>query len=673
MWRTRLPEQSYQKDDFRVFENVRIPTSDRGVELAADLYLPLTERPVPALVTLHNARRDLIGGMSVRRYFRYFAARGYASMLVDSRGTGASDGTCHPVFDPREMEDGASIVEWVAEQDWCTGNVGMWGISTGGATALGTASLRPPALKAIIPVMGLLDIEKDLVHPRGIRGGMGFTGRICLHDLLFKLLPPVRAGGIDEDRQRWIDRMNSFIPWVVEEWERKPGGPTWRCREIDPSQIEAPTFCVAGWRDHVCDAMFRAYREITAPKKLLVGPWLHAFPETSPVEPVDLAPLACDWWDQWLHDQQAPETTQEFPATVYVQGRKRWVESRAWPPDAGRKVTLVAEQTGRLIHDEDSEGGGSDVSRLAKDPAWVKYRTDPTVGALSGLWTQPITRIGYPLDQHDDDCRSLMFTSEPLAQPLLIAGRPLIRLQVGAATTAGQVVVKLADVDPDGRSIVICVGASRLDVPEKRSHEVTFELDPTCYEIADGHRLRLVLSDSDFPRLWPNASLGIVQIGVLEVMANELDSASSRQCLSNTSSITLPIADENLLPVVVSRPEASHSHSRPRKEFRPPTWSIARDHCADTVSVTVHQEEGGVYRSGDDKLVELERLHVASVARGEPASARMTTTGACRVETEMGDRVEVTGSIDIGLNDLVVDGEVRINGRSVVKKSWFAS
>src|SRR5438309_6685973 len=150
----------------RVVRNVLIPLSD-GVCLAGALFLPGGPGSVPGLVSYSPYHKDDLIGALFDHPNRYFAARGYVSVLVDLRGLGNSEGAAWDVGDPREATDGAEIVEWAAKQPWCDGNVGMWGMSYGGITSFKTAAGGPPHLKAIVPMSGGLDHYQELVYPVG--------------------------------------------------------------------------------------------------------------------------------------------------------------------------------------------------------------------------------------------------------------------------------------------------------------------------------------------------------------------------------------------------------------------------------------------------------------------------------------------------------------------------
>jgi uncharacterized protein len=654
--------------DVQVIRNIRIPTHTDGVTLAADLYLPHTEHPVPALVTQHYGRRVM--GL---RCFKYFAARGYASLVVDCRGVGESDGLPRPPLDPAEAEDGVAMVEWAAGQPWSTGRVGMWGLSYGAALALLTASRRPSPLKAIVPIMGFTSAERDLVHPGGLRGGMGFVSFSCLEEMLNDLLPPLRGHDLDERRQRWKAKLDRFEPWIVDAWRLAPGDPQWCSRDVDVTRITAATFCVAGWRDLFCDAMLRAYELIRAPKKLIVGPWLHELPERSPVEPVDSMALVCAWWDRWL-SATADDTRHEEPATIYVQGAgSRWVQSTTWPVDGKEQITLVATSDRFLARSVDDVAQG-DAAAPAPGVVPVGWATDPTVGALSGLWTLPISDIGYPLDQHDDDSRSLAFTSRPLPEPVMLLGRPTVVLALDRATVADRCVLKLTDVDEDGRSTVVTVGLVKLPRPQSHPgtdrYEVSVALNPTCYEIARGHRVRLVLSDADFPRLWP--SRASADFRVLTMQPRGGGDPIGPMVPAGVTSIVLPVGrPDDLYRAVPPAPvPVADRKSGPDRFTRRPVWRISRDHCRRAVSLEIAATESRLYTPDQEEILKRDFSATAVVVRGEPPAASVTASANFVIDTQDGDRLTIRAAVDIGDTGGEATGEIMVNGVTSYARKW---
>lgn len=652
-----------------IVRNMRIPIAGSDITLAADLYMPRCFEQVPALVTLHTARRDSMAGMSVRRYFRYFAERGFACLLVDSRGTGDSDGSCHLLLEPGEAEDGVTVVEWVAQQPWCTGRVGMWGLSIGATNSLATASRRPPHLKAIMPVMGLLDARQHMVRPSGSPSAMGFAGRICLHDILFQLLPPLSTDESGDLDARWRKRVERFDPWI-EDWLTSEHSGSWLERRTDPSKIEVPSFFVTGWRDYCADAMIHAYEAVRGPKKLLSGPWLHAFPEASPIERVNLSALAYEWWDRWLRAESPSDAVDEEPVTVYIQGRaSQWAAITAWPPVAHTELEFALTQChglAEVVPGSSRRGAGHVRPRAV---AVLDHVSDPTVGALAGLWTQPTSKIGYPLDQHEDDARSMTFTSDHLLESMTIAGSPTCTLALDQSSTATRCIAKMADVDLDDRSTVITTGLVNLDTfhssaeGSRKTVGVTFA--PTCYEIAKGHRLRVTLSESDFPRLWPAAGPNTLRIHVAQGSPRELVTIQG-PC---TTTVRMPVVSREALRETNVPLVEQHRIGTVRASFSEPAWTVTRDYCKDVVTVEVDQTEGGSYLEGAHQMLQLHRVLAATV-NGIDGSAQLSANGTCVVEGKSGEEIVVEAFIEARDDSYIAHGSVTVDGQHIASRNW---
>jgi putative CocE/NonD family hydrolase len=634
--------------------DVRIPSSVPGLTLGGDLYLPKTRARVPALVTLHTGRKDGLGGVAAGRYLRYFAERGYAVLYVDCFGIGTSEGTPRPILSPGEVADGVAVVEWAAGQPWCTGRVGMWGLSHGGMTTLAVAAQQPPHLKAIFPVMGWTDVERELVHPAGQRGGIGMFGHLSLYHIFCALMPPLRLADKAEYEGLWKERLDRFEPWFVDSWRHPPGDPVWAARRIRASRITAPALCVAGWRDLFCDGMIAAYQQINAPKRLLVGPWLHTFPDVAAVAPFPSATLACAWFDRWLRNAATPAYPKQ-PATFYLQGdNARWVAADSWPPRSKGDLVFVASSAGRLCR---SVPAGSQSAVTT-----VTGRGDQTVGAYSGLTKHPVDRFGYPLDQHDDDARSLSFTSTPLAEPLLVAGRPTVRLVLASGSSAGRCVVKVTDVDERDRSVLVTMGTVELtDNPQS----VQVRLDPTCYRFAAGHRIRLVLADSDIPRLWPDASPGRLGVRVIHWPRDHVVGPTRGRYAA--TALSLPVADPDALTDVVEPAPQRATVSGAATDDR---WEISRDHLGDEARVTVEKHDRVRFPGSEQDFLTMRTSVELEVRAQDPAAARMRASGEKNAVTADGDRVGVRARIDMGDKDAAVSAEILLNGNEVFAKEW---
>jgi putative CocE/NonD family hydrolase len=638
-----------QAGEVRVDREVRIPCGEAG-SLAATLYLPAGTGPFPALVTVVPYRKDGAAGVFYGPSLHWFAERGYAGLLVDFLGTGSSDGPQRPPFDPGEADDGVAAVEWAARQTWSSGKVGMWGHSYGAIMAMRTAARHPPHLAAIAPVMGALDPERDFVHPAGARGCLGSVASWGLQTLASQLLPPLSGYGTAADQARWQQRARDAEPWLLDLIRHGPGDPAWRSRVIDATAITVPSYCIAGWRDLFCDAAIRAYEQIDAPKKLLVGPWLHTMPEAAQHEPVDFRVLALRWWDQWLRGADNG-LAGEPPVTLYIQGAARpWHHFSTWPPSAADLRYATASDTA-LTQKERPGAPGQNAGQPPAAPAApviAQQRPDPTVGSLGGLWSMPSAGFGYPLDQHDDDLRAISCTSGPLAHDIVIAGRPSAAVRL-SGPAPGRLVARLADVDADGRSILISAGV--ISPPDAGALH-TVGLGPTAYRLRAGHRLRVVLGDADFPRLWPASSR---EAGMLAVESVEL----SLPVLTDGGGVPA----EPPPPPAIPAPAAAGAGGYLR-----PIWTITRDLVSDAVEVVLGAELRATVPAGVSYREE--RAVAARAGQDEPARVHGTQTVTAKLPT--GENIVVTAELHLSDAGGTVRAHVSAGAATLITRAWEA-
>ena len=599
-----------------VRRNVRVPTAADGVTLSADVFLPATDDPVPAVLTVWPYRKDTGIGEPV---LRWFAEQGYATVLVDARGTGSSDGEHRAPFDAGEADDAVDAIAWAAAQPWCDGNVGMWGHSYGAIMSLRAASRRPGALRAIVPFQCVADAGRELWHPDGARGGITLLSwgslTLCQH-----LLPPLTEFDEDEER-RWKQRLEVDTPWIVDLWRNGPDASVWRDRAIDLSAIDVPTLVIGGWRDLMCAGTVRAFEQITAPKRLVMGPWAHEMP----LGDAGFLTLLLRWWQRWLRG--IDNGVMDEPAvSLYVQGEQAgWRSDDSWPPAARPHVIATRFDAG-----DGSPAAGSVT------------RDDPTVGALSGSWW--LGHPGHALDQHDDDMRALPLTSEPLDDDVLVAGRPEVTIRPFAAesseASAERVVVRLADVDPDGRSTFVTSGTV-VGVP--LGEPIRVALVPTAYRFRAGHRVRVVVGDADFPRLWPVGRA--VPFGVRDV--------------------------EVVVPRIEEHPDRTGAEV-PDESVPPPMppgrrWSISRDPLQDDLEIVIGEFVSAPSPLGGH-VVDLHQSVRAAVRRDgtavmEAANDGIVRTGSLRT-------VDVAVSSAITADRLVVRATVAVDGDVALDRTW---
>ena len=261
-------------EDVQEIETAWIPMSD-GNRLAARIWLPACakERRVAAVMEYIPYRRRDLSRSRDEPMHRYFAEHGYASLRVDLRGSGDSDGLLEDEYTRQEWDDGVEAIAWIAAQRWCNGSVGMIGLSWGGFTALQIAALRPPALKAIVTVGSTDDRYRDDMH---------FTGGCLIDDqmewgtgfLCYLGLPPDPEVVGDAWRRMWLSRLDHLRPpvhrWLRHQWRDAYWKHGSVCERF--ADIEAAVYAVGGWADGYTNSVFRLMNGLSAPRRAPWGP-----------------------------------------------------------------------------------------------------------------------------------------------------------------------------------------------------------------------------------------------------------------------------------------------------------------------------------------------------------------------------------------------------------------
>lgn len=576
----------------RVVDPAWIPLSD-GTRLCARIWLPedAERRPVPAILEYLPYRKDDVTAADDARYHPYFAARGYAAIRVDIRGSGDSDGVLTDEYSRQEGDDAMELLAWIAEQPWCTGDVGMMGISWSGFNSLQIAARRPPQLKAIITACSSDDRYDNDVH---YYGGLPLGYYLMPWSsvmLAFNARPPDPAIVGDRWRELWLERLQSN-PHLIETWlAHQHRDEYWRGGSIceDYAAIECPVLAVGGWADAYVDAILRMLEHLRCPRRAIVGPWGHQFPMLGvPGPAIGFLQEAVRWWDRWL--KGADNGVMEEPVLrAWMQeparaGRDdlvrpgRWVAEEAWPraDAAAQEVRLELDPSGShggAIHEREQVVPRVDGPAFAAGDAGpglldgvlgigsVDHSSPQTVGVDAGAWCAYGNPGDLPLDQRADDGRSLTFDSAPLADRLELLGQPVVELAVSADQPAAFVMARLCDVAPDGASTVITRGAINLchrdgrDAPRAvvpgETMNVAFTLKAAGYALAPGHRLRLALSTSYWPWLWPSpapATITVQGSSALRLPARAPRPDADARVAFEAPEMAPPLAVEQLVP-----------------------------------------------------------------------------------------------------------------------------
>ncbi len=607
--------------EVEVLDPVFITLSD-GVRLAVRVWLPndAAQNPVPAILEyLPYRRRDGTADRDALTH-PYFAGHGYASVRVDMRGSGDSEGVMLGEYLKQEQDDALEIIDWIAAQPWCAGPVGMIGISWGGFNGLQIAARRPPALKAIVSICSTDDRYADDIH---CMGGCLLNDNAAWNSYMFSIntTPPDPTVVGNKWKEVWLDRLTGSGLWL-EDWlthQRRDGfykhGSV--CEKL--SDIEAAVYAVGGWADGYSNAVFRLLAGLEAPCKGLVGPWAHKYPHfAEPGPAIGFLQECLRWWDHWLKridtgimdEPQLRCWMQEpvRPRTYYKERPGRWVAEDAWPS------SRIVPRTFHL----NADGLGGTAG--AEQP--LRINSPLTVGMMAGQWCPHGVDPDQPGDQRNDAGGSLLFTSDPLPEALEILGAPAVSLDIASDKPVAMVAVCLNEVLPDGAATRVSYGL--LNLTHRNSHEHPEPLEPgkTCrieiqlndagHSFGAGNRIQVAISSVYWPIAWPSPEKVTLTITAAK------------------STLRLPVrppsdADAALRPF--DPPESAPSLDKTVHTEPAYAWTFERDMITDIV--TQHQwfDEGRItYNEHDGWTIASTHDEYLSVHPDDPASAKLDIT-----------------------------------------------
>ncbi|MBD3894472.1 CocE/NonD family hydrolase [Halomonas sp. ML-15] len=493
--------------------NLWIPLPD-GTRLAARLWRPAEGSPVPAIIECIPYRKRDATSIDDERTHPYFAGHGYAALRIDLRGSGESDGVLEDEYLPQEQDDIIAAIAWIAEQPWCSGEVGMMGISWGGFNSLQVASRQPPALKAIIAVGATVDRYHDDVHYKGgcvLNENFGWAAT----SLSFMSRPPDPALR-DDWREQWRHRLERQ-PFVAENWfAHQTRDAYWQHGSIceDYRRLKTPVLAVTGWADAYVNFVAELMQHATCPRLGIVGPWPHAYPHVAmPGPTIGFLQEALRWWDYWLKGRNTGIMDeplyrvycQQFsgadPDSLHTPGH--WLGEPSWP------TPKVADTTYPL-------GDGTLHATPPDDTTCppLTLRAPADNGRQCGEYIPHCSGPEIAGDQRQDDAHSLVFDSQPLSDTLTLLGRPRLAMRVSVDQPQANLIVRLCDVSPTGISQRISYGV--LNLCHRNSHsepqavpcdtplDVEVSLNQACHQLAPGHRLRVSVTTDYWPLVWPS-------------------------------------------------------------------------------------------------------------------------------------------------------------------------
>ncbi|WP_194927110.1 CocE/NonD family hydrolase [Catenulispora pinisilvae] len=496
-----------------IVETARVPMRD-GTVLTADVLRPDRGGPLPVLLSrtpygrAHSRQVEDVVGM---------ARAGWAVVVQDVRGRGESGGVFEPFH--QEIADGADTVRWCARQPWSDGKVAMFGASYRAATQWLAARAGPPGLVAISPS----------VSPAGFAEGWTFEGGVPVLGFTRAWALGLAASGSapDEKAARRAAELRDLPPEPIAEepwgeifpparnWGTSPKQKYWANIAGGGTAPPVAGFHVAGWHDVFCEgalAAFRAARHSGKPQRLVVGPWTHGDVGGRVAGELDQGVNAegarvglAEERLRWLRAALKPEAADlGVTVSVFEMGADRWLELPDWPPaetetEAGRRTlrlgadgVLSEVPQGTATAGLGPRTGPRTVAHDPHDPA-------PSLGGrLFGVWPRP-----GPADQAEVERRPdvLTYTSAPLAAELDVVGTVRARLRVRASTAVADVVLRLCDVYPDGRSYPVAEHGHRLFSAPDRDQDLALDVGSTAWRVRPGHRIRLCVAPASWPRL----------------------------------------------------------------------------------------------------------------------------------------------------------------------------
>jgi uncharacterized protein len=540
-----------------------VPTQMRdGTTLVADVYRPggeASDGEYPVLLTRQPYGKELPTATDYMNAIKA-AQHGYIVVIQDVRGRFGSEGEWNPSV--HEFEDGYDTVEWAASLPGSNGKVGMYGASYFGMTQWQAAIMKPPSLKSMAPGI----TWGNFLNGDQFRGGVRELGLwlywcegVLALDTFFRTyrkdrerlaqLLPVLVEKIDHIPEEYnilplkeLPDPGGVLPYMFGALEHGIASPIWEYLNIDGryENVEVPTFHIGCWYDVFLGETLRQYeamKQVAAgrgsmPPRLLLGPWTHATTFPSTVGDLDFGLAAsgqfldCEgdmtdyhlrWFDATLKDDEGA-LANESPVKVFVMGENRWRDYGEWPVPGSREEKWYLHAGGVLAREEPGEDPPDEYDYDPRDPV-------PTLG---GSLLMPDAYRAGPRDQRANQERTdvLVYTSEELAEDYTIIGSVYATLHAASSAPDTDFVARLVNVYPDGRAIGVTDGIIRASARESypapgviepkepssitpgEVYEYVLDMWATGITFESGHRIRVEVTSSSFPRWDRNLNTG---------------------------------------------------------------------------------------------------------------------------------------------------------------------
>ncbi len=546
----------------RIRMDVKVPMRD-GTLLSADVYMPPKDGPFPALLirTIYDKQAE-----RYVEWTRRFVEAGYACVMQDCRGRNDSDGAWEPYV--HEADDGHDTIEWIGRQPWCDGGVGMYGVSYVGFTQCQPATQRSGCLKAIAPIASQQD---NFGHQR-VDGALqqhvaqffiNMTGRtnkraataLMDWDEIYRRLPLVSALDdiVDLEFYREVVRHHTFDDfWKSYSMRDKYG------------EVAVPAYFITGWYDNLVHETCKLFMGWTSQartpdarrlSRLLIGPWSHRNIGSSErfgavdfggAAFVDIVDEQIRWNDRRLKGVDNG-MDDEPRVRVFVMGANRWRTGDTWPLEGVRRRSFYLH-SGRGANSLFGDGELSGEPPINEPPDRFAYDPNDPVPTIGGQFM--MMEMGGPADrraaQRRDDV--LVYDTAPLAEDMEVVGPVTLTLYASSSAPDTDFTGTLSDVHPDGKAVMLTEGIARarfrdsIQKPSLMEPGEVYEIEVDMWDTGNlfraGHRVRLEVSSSNFPRYERNQNTG-TQPGL------DADTATARQTIYHDSArpsrLNLPV------------------------------------------------------------------------------------------------------------------------------------
>jgi putative CocE/NonD family hydrolase len=541
---------------FTVEKDVMVAMRD-GVELATDAWIPAVT-PAPTLLVRLPYGKDLPQLLAYGLMPNIFALveAGYAVVYQDCRGTFRSGGDLVPMLN--EAADGADTVAWLLRQPWCDGNIGSYGASYLGFVQWASVSAGAP-VKAIAPAVTTTDYYTAPWYSEGGAASwhtvQSWTTQMAMVETLRQLGrgsgdpqllgelagmmadPQPHLAAMPPSRQPAVEKV---WPWWGELLSHPARDAWWQNLSVldRAEQVTVPALHIGGWFDIFVANTARSFTGLRARagtaearegQRLIIGPWDHLnstgiYPDrkfglTADAITQDLTGQHVRFFDRWLRDRRGA-LDGSAPVKIFVMGIDQWREEQDWPLPGTSYVPYYLHSSGRA---NTAAGDGELSTEAPAQTAADTFLYDPQrpVPSLGGRVMLPSTaNAAGPVDQRPVETRDdvLCFTSAVLTEPLEVTGHVSLTLYASSSAPDTDFTGKLVDVFPDGRAIFLTDGIIRaryrksLAEPEPLTpgepYQLSLDLSVTSNVFLPGHRIRLEVSSSNFPRFDRNTNTG---------------------------------------------------------------------------------------------------------------------------------------------------------------------